>query len=106
MSKNRKEERRALTDTEARMAKKLADRGLDLRMEAARMNQYLNELQAICSHKKRPAPREPCPDCGEHSIASVLGVLAERMQLPPATEPNDVVTAFRPLSKIPPRPKV
>lgn len=106
MRKDRKEERRALTETEARMAKKLADKNLDLKMGLARMERYLTELQAICSHEKRTDPREPCPDCGEQSImASVLDMIGEPGQLPPAPEPNDGVATFRPLSKLPPRAK-
>lgn len=85
------------------MAKKLADKNLDLKRELARTERNLIELQAICSHTKRTDPREPCPDCGEQSImASEWSVLGEPIQ---RGEPNEWVTAFRPLLKISPRAK-
>lgn len=78
MRKDRKEKRRALTENEAQMAKKLAEKNLDLERELARHRRHLRELQAICWHAKRTDSREPCPDCGEQSLrASVLDALRE-----------------------------
>ncbi|MEK7088061.1 MAG: hypothetical protein AAB891_02155 [Patescibacteria group bacterium] len=101
MKEYRKKERRALTETEARMARRLVEKDLDLKRELARHERHLNELQAICSHAKRTDPRKPCPDCGEQSMVSVLDTLVETAQLPLTTAANERVAIFH-LSSGPP----
>ena len=80
--------RRALTDTEARIAKKLAEKDLDLKRELARTERNLIELQAICSHAKRTNSREPCPDCGEQSLGASWDAFDEPTQLSPTALPE------------------